>query len=105
MQDPELKEQEIQVQEFKTPSTGEYFTHLNIKDKTVVDLASAIYQDQELLQRAITACQGDSRGQSMVAYVRENFGALLPKFPAIQEVYLNQVRLKNAKLKKARRRK
>jgi hypothetical protein len=107
MQDTELKEEkvELQVQEFKAPSSGEYFTNLSFKDKAIVDLSAMIYQDSDLLDEAIKACEGDGRKQSMVEYVRTHFTSLLAKFPSIQEEYLANVRLKNAKLKKARRRK
>lgn len=95
-------EKEIEIQDFSTPSNNKYFANLTFKEKAILDIATLIYQDKDLLDRAVAACGGSNSKQTMVGYVSKYFSHLLSKFPSVQEEYLNQVRQKHNKLKKAR---
>ena len=104
MQKQETKEVSYELDAVTKNTDGEEVANSTLKDRTIMCLASLVYENEELLSKALDYCMKDGNQRlSMEVYVEDNFGTLLSKFPQLQKEYISSIRVKNAKAKKLRK--
>lgn len=87
-------------------------TVLNSKQWLIATLSEKIFNDEELLNRALSFCaKKGNEGVSLEEYVMKRIKTLLPLFPEVQKEYSvklgfeRKLNVESAKAKRAQRRK
>ena len=73
------------------------------KEKMVARIASLVYVNDNLLEKALDYCQEKGKETTtMESYVLKHFSYLLPLFPELQQEYLEEVMARKKKQRRIR---